>query len=970
MFYVIMDLILGGIMMKQYWEMFLEKIEPVKNALFNDRTAKVFRISYGVVWNLILIFCIILVLLMAFGAGAGAGYFASLVNDEEPRPYESMRKDIYNYEEPSEVYFAGGEYLGTLRSDIIREEVSIDEISPHVIDAIIATEDQEFYEHNGVVPKAVLRALFQEFTNSQMQTGGSTLTQQLVKNQILTSEVSFERKAKEILIALRLEKFFEKDEILEAYLNVSSFGRNSSGQHIAGVQAAAKGIFGVDAKDLNIPQAAFIAGLPQNPYIYTPFAADGSVKSEEYLEPGLNRQKIVLQRMFETGKITEQEYQEALEYDIVADFIEPQKTTLDEYPYLIMETEERTIHILMKLYYEKDGYTSEDVYDSDILYNRYRSKAVKDLRQNGYKIYTTIDKKIYDIHQEVVANFKGYTATLIERKTDKETGEIIEKEQPLEVGLFMMENTTGRIISFVGGRDYHRENMNHATLGGRPNGSTMKPILVYGPGIDLGFISPGSVYPDVNTPVYDGAGIPYKPENVLKEYYGLVTAREALTQSHNVSTVKIFDALMEVHDPFKYMDLLGMDSLKDQNYKYESAALGPANVTVEENTNAFAAIANKGQFIDAYMIEKIVDKHGEVIYEHKAEPVQVFSEQAAYLVYDMMRDVVKRGTGREIASKLNFSMDFAGKTGTSEDRRDLWFVGMNPNVTMGLWMGYDHNAPLGKHVYPHYTLWPMLMNAAHEVNPDIIGAEDTLQMPSGIVKREFCTVSGLLPSEACREAGLVSSDYFIAEYVPKEKDNSLIKGKYVTIDGKNYLAGDNTPDEFTNEGFILNPEFIKKIAPELKDWEQLIPKRNASAWSKIVIPDSVLEENGKIPSSMNITITNGRIQWKKHGEEDVIGYLIYQISGNVRQKIGAVKADENLSFNLPGPGLYAVTAVDIAGNESPLSNIVTNGFIFNPPGSSEPDDEDDEDNSESPGDIEDPDEDGGIPIDPGEEDEE
>src|SRR5690606_32658303 len=244
----------------------------------------------------------------------------------------------------------------------------------------------------------------------------------------------------------------------------------------------------------------------------------------------------------ETGKITEQEYQEALEYDIVADFIEPQKTTLDEYPYLIMETEERTIHILMKRYYEKDGYTSEDVYDSDILYNRYRSMAVKDLRQNGYKIYTTIDKKIYDIHQEVVAKFKGYTATSIERKTDKETGEIIEKEQPLEVGLFMMENTTGRIISFVGGRDYHRENMNHATLGGRPNGSTMKPILVYGPGIDLGFISPGSVYPDVNTPVYDGAGIPYKPENVLKEYYGLVTAREALTQSHNVSTVKIFDA--------------------------------------------------------------------------------------------------------------------------------------------------------------------------------------------------------------------------------------------------------------------------------------------------------------------------------------------------------------------------------------------------------------------------------------------
>jgi penicillin-binding protein len=177
-----------------------------------------------------------------------------------------MKSDIYNYEETSEVYFASNVYLGKLNADIEREEVKLEDVSQHLINAIIATEDELFYEHDGVVPKAIMRALFQEFTNAPVQTGGSTLTQQLIKNQVLTNEVSFDRKAKEILLALRLEKFFEKDEILEAYLNVTDFGRNSSGRNIAGVQSAAKGIFGVNAKDLNIAQSAFIAGLPQSPF--------------------------------------------------------------------------------------------------------------------------------------------------------------------------------------------------------------------------------------------------------------------------------------------------------------------------------------------------------------------------------------------------------------------------------------------------------------------------------------------------------------------------------------------------------------------------------------------------------------------------------------------------------------------------------------------------------------------------------
>ena len=945
--------------MKQFFEKFLKKIEPVRQAIFNDRNAKIFRISYGVVWNLFLIFSIFIVLLFALGAGTGVGYFASLVNDEKPRSYESMKKDIYNYEEPSEAYFADGEFIGTLRSDIIREEVSIDHVSQYVIDALVATEDQDFFEHNGVVPKAVFRALFQELTNSQLQSGGSTLTQQLVKNQILTSEVSFERKAKEILLALRLEKFFKKDEILEAYLNVSSFGRNSSGQNIAGIQAAAKGIFGVDAKDLNLPQAAFIAGLPQSPYIYTPFTQSGSLKSPEGLEPGLNRQKIVLSRMYETGKITEKEYKEALEYDLVKDFKEPQKTALDTYPYLIMEIESRALGILEALHYEKDGYTKEEVEKSDKLKSHYKALAMKDLRQNGYKIYTTIDKDIYEKHTEVVANYNKYTPTLYEEKTDSETGETILVERPLEVGMVLRENSTGRILSFIGGRDYHKKNYNYATQAKRPNGSTMKPLLVYGPGIDMGLITPASVFPDIDLPISDD----FNPKNVTLEFYGLVTAREALTWSYNSSTSRIYNSILK-HEPYHYLEKFGMSPDRAKGYAINAGGLGPLDVTVEENTNFFASFGNRGVFVDSYMIEKIVDKNGDVIYEHKAEPVPVFSEQTAYLIYDMMRDVTKTGTATGIARHLKFSMDFAGKTGTTEERKDVWFVGMNPNLTMGLWMGYDHNVTIGKDTYPHYELWARLMNAIYDVKPEIIGVNDTLQMPKGIVKQEFCTVSGLLPSDACREAGLVSSDYFIAEFVPKEEDNNLIKGKYVTINGKNYLAGENTPDEFTNEGFILDPEYIKKIAPKLENWNELIPRRNKDAWKNIIIPDNIIEENGKVPSAITISLSNGKLQWKKHSETDVIGYLVYLVNGIHRQKVAAIKADQDLSFQLPGFGQYAVTAVDIAGNESPLSNIISNGFFNFPPGNENPKDEDPGENNLDPG------EDIGIPIDPREEDEE
>src|SRR3954454_3227436 len=242
--------------MDQRLQAWITKAKSRLNMFTHKRTVKSARITYQVVWNLFLLVLTVVILGGSFATGVGAGYFASLVKDEPVRSYNSMKKDIYNYTETSDLYFANNVYLGRLRTDLVRDEVKLDQVSPDLANAVIATEDQYFYQHKGVVPKAVFRALFQEVTNSSVQSGGSTLTQQLIKNQILTNEVSFQRKANEILLALRLEKFFNKKEILEAYLNVSTFGRNSSGQTIAGVQAAAKGIFGKSASELTLPEAA------------------------------------------------------------------------------------------------------------------------------------------------------------------------------------------------------------------------------------------------------------------------------------------------------------------------------------------------------------------------------------------------------------------------------------------------------------------------------------------------------------------------------------------------------------------------------------------------------------------------------------------------------------------------------------------------------------------------------------------
>ncbi|WNF36074.1 transglycosylase domain-containing protein [Bacillaceae bacterium IKA-2] len=881
-------------------------IKTIVDFLNERKFLKGFRITYQVVWNLLLFFFIGLVSVVLFVGGAGAGFFASLVIDEPIRSTEEMRLDIYNYEEVTEFYFANDVYLGDLPSDLERREIDLKDVSKHLINAIIATEDEYFFEHEGIVPKAIFRATYQEFSNSSVQTGGSTLTQQLIKNQILTNEVSFDRKAKEILLAMRLENFFEKEEILEAYLNVVPFGRNANGRNIAGAQSAALGIFGVAAKELSIPQAAYIAGLPQSPFGYTPFLSQGGGVKES-LEPSLNRMKTVLTRMRDKGYITERQYKKALKYDIRANLTERSPSIHEKYPHLTAEIIRRTEVILRDRLLEADGIKLTNIEDDDERKeksNQYQLLASQEMRRNGYNIYTTIEKDIYDAHQEIAKD-----NSLFPQLRDS-TG------KPIEVGAVLLENKTGAIKSFVAGR-YSTEDdlLNRATQGGRPNGSTMKSILAYAPAFELGLVQPGSILPDTEL-IYGNP--PQTLTNWDDNYMGLLTVRESLQRSRNIPAVRSLGLV-----PTDY----AQEKVREMGFNFNvvpSSALGPHNTTVEQNTVAYMALANGGNLIDSYMIEKIETKDGELIYEHKPKETKVYSEQTAYLVTDILRDVLNvPGTASRLPAMLKFSSDIAGKTGTSNETRDSWFVGYNPNFTMGVWIGFDYNESMGKVTsIGSYTqgIWANLANAAYEIDRDfLLGSNEKFKMPSGIVSLSFCGISGLLPSELCREAGLVKTDLFNSKFVPNKVDDSLERVDYVMLKGEPYRAFENTPNVFTQNGIALKEGYFS---------DESILEYLPENWGEI-IPDRFPEDNGKTPAPISSAKLDGdRLNWSEHPEKNIIGYRVYQApnGSNVFNVINTVRSDKELSMKVNnGPYAYKVTAIDVRGRESPPSVSIISG---------------------------------------------
>ncbi|ADH98792.1 transglycosylase domain-containing protein [Salisediminibacterium selenitireducens] len=899
------------------------------------------RITTKVAWNLVLLFLTLTVIMGAFAGGAAAGYFASLVKDEPIPAFEEMERSIYNYEEATEVYFADEVLLGDLPSPLERREVSIDQISDHLINAVIATEDEYFFEHEGVVPKALFRALYQDFSNAATQTGGSTLTQQLVKNQLLTSEVTHDRKAIEILYAMRLEHHLDKEDILEAYMNIVPFGRNSNGRQVAGVEAAARGLFDVSASELSLSQAAYIAGLPQSPFAHTPFTSSGEVKED--LSSGLSRMNTVLNRMYASGYITAEEREQALDFDLENELRDRQPSSRQQYPWVLEIAREYAIPVIRDILLEQDDINIDDIEDDDqrqLTLNRYTELAERSMMQDGYQIHTTINKDIYDAQQEVIREFDYYGPD----KSPPEGGET----QPEEASSVLINNQTGAIVSFVAGRDFEERQTNTAIrnsgYSGRPTGSTMKSLTTYPFAFETGQLQPGILAPD--TPyIYPGTDQDVRNFDGLN-YRGLITSREALIQSRNTPAVREF-AEMDWDEVGEMLDRFGLDQYNSRNNLRHSFPLGPDNVALDQQVSAFSTYANDGIRNKQYIIEKITDANGEVLYEHETQEIEVLSPQTSYLMYDVMRDVVNanNGTARNLPSYLDFSSDWAGKTGTSQGFSDVLFIGINPNITMGSWIGYYNNAQLDRthssgfsYSIRNQMLWADLMNAAYEIDPDLIGPSETKSSPGGIVSQSVCAISGKLPSDLCREAGLVETDLFNSRYAPTEEDDSLTRVRYVRVEDDHYKALDTTPEEFTKPGVSVKEEYfefadgdITQYLPD--DWDDLVPDIDA--------PD-----NGRTPDVLTSGSTDGSsVTWGAHPESDVIGYRLYHSPSEDADPalIDSFIWDDDRTFRGP-EGAYFITAVDVAGRESSYSEPVIVGEYVSP----EDEEEDEEPEEETP----------------------
>ena len=747
----------------------------------------IFNIAYSVLKNIFVIAILFLMLLGIFGGGIGLGYFASLTSNEEPLTQEQMSDAIGNLNLISSFHYNDGTKISDVNSDELRIVKPLSEISQYVIDGIISTEDSSFYEHNGIVPKALLRAILQEAVSSGSgATGGSTLTQQLIKQQILTSEVTFKRKANEILYALRLEKHFTKNQILEAYLNVSSFGRNHNGLNIAGIEEAAQGVFGVAAKDLTLPQAAYLVGMPQNPIVYTPYTNQATLKEDT--SAGIERMKFVLFSMYRENKITKEQYEEALAYDITKDFLPPKEISSDRQSYLYQAVNREAIKVLITKAAQKNKLTYDEVRNDSELYSKYYDEASRELSSSGYKITSTIDQKVYDAMQKAIASYGNQIGpTYNTQYVDQNTGETKTQTEPAQNGAVMIENKTGRILGFVAGRDFESNQVDHAFTTHRSPGSTIKPILVYAPAIENNLIYPASIVPDTKVSIPQGNGTYWQPTNYGNTITNqFLTVRYALFRSFNNPVIKIYQTMLQKGiNAGEYLKKMGIKGITEDEYQNIALSIGGTRTgpTVLEQTSAFSTLANGGEHHDAYLIEKIEDSRGNIVYQHEDKKERVFSDATAYLTTNMLQDIANSTQFYNMKGNMGFSSDLAGKTGTSENEIDNWFVAYTPTVTLGSWIGYDnfYNARYaitagdgyGEPTTRSQRQWTYLMKAAYEANPELIGKETTFKQPDSVYRDSVVSTTGTKAGTFKAEnggtysiSGGMTTDWFKKDFPP------------------------------------------------------------------------------------------------------------------------------------------------------------------------------------------------------------
>lgn len=581
-----------------------------------------------------------------------------------------------------------------------RDLASIKEVPEYLKQGFICIEDKLFYKHWGVNIMSLLRSVIENIIHLRVVRGGSTITMQLARNMFLTQEKTVLRKLKEIILAIRIERAYTKDEILEKYLNQVNFGQGRYG-----VATAARYYFNKEVADLTLSESALLIALPKSPENLSPF---------RYPERAISRRNLVLKEMFRDHLITEDQFNQAINEPLNVTARQPRRTVGE---YFIEE---------IRRYLELK-------YGPEFLY------------RSGASIYTTLNQDIQKIAEDVLESHlvkieKDYKFKNPKSKVDSVgIPDTLNMTPYLQGAIVIIEQKTGEIKAMVGGRDFNQSKFNRATQARRQTGSSFK-VFVFAAALDNGF-TPADIVLDLpivlEVPGWDSI---YRPSNYDHRFMGPITLKKALALSRNLVAVR----LIRILGPdlvMKYAHNLG---IKSTLLPVVSLALGSCETSLLELTHAFSTIANLGEQHPVVMIRKITDKDGTIIEMAKPFSEQRLSPQTSYVLIDIMRAVVDGGTGYEI--RKYYSGPAAGKTGTTDNHSDAWFIGFTPHFTAGVWVGFDDNQRIFRGATGGVVSAPIWGEIISKI--DTLKDED-FPVPSGIVWRRICPKSGLLANEFC-----------------------------------------------------------------------------------------------------------------------------------------------------------------------------------------------------------------------------
>lgn len=589
-------------------------------------------------------------------------------------PSIDLDLDDFTLKQSSTIYYKDShdqwQKLTTLHGEENRIWVNGDKIPQHMKDALVAIEDKRFYQHNGVDWFRTGHAALNMLTGGSTF-GGSTITQQLIKNLTKQDDITVQRKLLEIFQALSFEKDYSKDEILEWYLNSVYFGEGCYG-----VQTAAQTYFGKDVSELSIAESAAIVGITNLPTYYDPFYS---------VENNRERQTDVLREMYKQNYISKDEYNDAMAEEL--DFVrgENEPSTSSVYSYY------------------------EEVVISDVIEDLANEKGISEsaarqlLYNAGYDIYACIDM---DIQKKIDAIYENLEA--LPHATNGTPSQ-------LQSAIVIIDQYTGEIVGLSGGTGEKKISfgLNRATKTTRPPGSSIKPIAVYGPAVEYGLITPSTLVLDASGEFVQLSHTSWYPKNSPNTYDGIITILTALQKSKNTVSAQIMDKLTPSASLDFLRSRLGVTSLIDEDADYAALALGQPNygITVREMAQAYTALANDGTFTYSRSYSMVKDHEGKIILDNQPRTQTAFSQNTARTMTYMLQNAASNGTGWE--SKLS-NMPVAGKTGTTTSNKDRWFCGYTPYYTCAVWTGYDTPEYMSFSGNPATQIWQMVMESIHQ----------------------------------------------------------------------------------------------------------------------------------------------------------------------------------------------------------------------------------------------------------------